>query len=77
MYASDVYHENFSYHGSSYSWYEYMSWYDITYLHANHNEETGKQVIIMNHTWLVCILASCLMFEGSFDNFYSSKTLKT
>ena len=35
-----------------------------TYVHANHNEETGKQVIIMNHMWLVCILASCLMLEG-------------
>ena len=45
------------------------------YLHANHNEGAGKQVIVMNYLWLICILASCLMFEGSFDNFDSSKTL--
>ena len=45
------------------------------YLHANHNEGAGKQVIIMNYIKLICIFATCLMFEGSFDNFDSSKTL--
>ena len=31
--------------------------------------------LIMNYIWLICILAGCLTFEGSFDNFDSSKTL--
>ena len=44
-------------------------------LHANHNEGAGKQTIIMNYIWLICTLASCLTFEGSFDNFDSLKTL--
>ena len=29
----------------------------------------------MNYIWLICILASCLMFGGSFDNLDSLKTL--
>ena len=44
-----------------------------TLLTCNHNEGAGKQVIIMNYIWLICILANCLMFEGSFGNFDSSK----
>ena len=60
-----------TYHGSSYSRYEYISRYDVTYITYMQiiNEGAGKQVIIMNYLWLICILPSCLMFEGSFDNF--------
>ena len=43
--------------------------------YANHNEGAGKQVIVMNCTWLICILAGCLMFEGSFDNSDSSEII--
>ena len=56
-------------------WIHITIWRHIHYLHANHNEGVDKQVIIMNYMSLICILISCLMFEGSFDNFDSLKTL--
>ena len=62
-----------TYHSSSYSRYEYISQYDITYI--TYLQGAGKQVIIMNYLWLICILSSCLMFEGSFYNFDSSKNI--
>ena len=69
-----------TYHGSSYSRYEYISWYDvtyITYMAIIMKEQVCKQVIIMNYIWLICTSASCLMFKGTFDNSISdsSKTL--
>ena len=46
-----------------------------TLLTCESNEGAVKQVVIINYMWLICILASCLMFERSFDDFDSLKTL--
>ena len=66
-----------TYHCSSYSRYEYITiWYHIHNLraqsHANHNEEAGKEVIIMNCIWLICIFSIPLKpyFKGFCRSLY-------
>ena len=46
-------------------------------LHATHNEGAGKQVIIINCIWLICILASCLMLRDHNNNYNNSDSSET
>ena len=60
-----MYHKNFSYHMSWLViftiWIYYHDMTSHTLLtcksHADHNEEAGAQVIIMNCIWIICVIA--------------------